>query len=125
MLRILFEKWMEAGISKFLEEYDSTTLLWCCKDIDDLKEMTPSELAEITKQEMIVAIKTNINTFGLNHIFSLFNVEELHTFCKQLNLKIDETSSKDILIDSIIENSNYKKPKAKKKDQPKPSKKKT
>jgi len=114
MLRILFEKWIEAGITKFLEEYESSTLLECCKDIDDLKDMTPSELEEITKQEMIDAIKTNVNTFGLNHTLSLFNVEELREFANQLNLKCDVTSSKDILIDSIIENSNYKKPKQKK-----------
>jgi len=124
MLKFLFDKWIETGITKFLSEYDSSTLLECCKDIDDLKDMTPSELAEITKQEMIDAIKTNINSFGLNHIFSLFQLDELQEFCQQLNLKCDETSSKDILIDSIIENSNYKKPKAKKKDHPKPSKKK-
>jgi hypothetical protein len=116
MIKILSDKIFDVGPKKFLNQLETPVLLECCKDIDDLSDYSKEDLIEIEKKELIEAIISNINRFGLEHLFSLFSVKELSEFCQKLELDCDETNSKDALIEAILEHKTYKKPKQKKKE---------
>jgi hypothetical protein len=121
MVKILADLILESNCKKFFEHecFEASDLLTLCEDIDDLSEITKEDKKRFEKKELIKAIVQNVYTFGLEHLFSLFNVKELNDLCKELKLKCDSTSSKDTLIEAIMDHKAYKKPKKSK--EPKPS----
>jgi len=91
----------------FFEEFDETVLLACCKRIDDLEEMTDEELSEFSKEDLVTGILNNIYTFGLQNLFSSFSVTELKEFCETCELSV-KSSSKEVLVDCLIEQKDYR-----------------
>jgi len=108
------------SMKAFWEGYSQEALMSCCKDIDDLSDMTEDELKSTHKKEFVNAIMSNVNSFGLNHLFQLLSVDELLSICDNLDLEV-ESGSKEVLIDSIFEKKSYK-PKKKKRENPSKSK---
>jgi len=111
MVKIMGDFIDEKGWKDFLDGLGQKTLLNICQDIDDLSDLSKDEL-NFSKKEMIKAIMTNVYNFGLNHILSLLNVDELKAICKTLGLE-HETGSQEYLIDSIIEKKDFKRVKKK------------
>jgi hypothetical protein len=95
------------GVLQFFEEFDETVLLACCKRIDDLDEMTDEELSEFSKEDLVTGILSNIYTFGLQNLFSSFSVTELKEFCETCELSV-KSSSKEVLVDCLIEQKDYR-----------------
>jgi len=112
MITILAEYLEKKGWKDFVEGLSRETLLGLCGDIDDLSAYDDDEKAAFSKDEMITAILTNVNTFGLNHLFSTQSIEELKKICVDMKLKV-QSASQETLIDSIIEKKNFKKLKKK------------
>jgi len=117
MVSILAEYFEKHGWKDLLESLDRKILFGLCGDIDDLSSYDKEEKDAFTKDEMINAILTNVNTFGLTHLFSFLSVNELQAVCKDMKLKVD-SSSQEVIIDSIIEKKNFKKAKKKRKEEP-------
>jgi len=107
MISIIAEYLEKNGWKDLLESLDDKILLGLCGDIDDLTSYEDDEKEAFTKDEMVNAILTNVSTFGLNHLFSYLNVDELQSVCKDMKLKVD-SGSQEVLIDSIIEKKSYK-----------------
>jgi len=108
MVKVLSEHLENKDVKEFLEKYSRDQLLMCCQDIDDLSSYKDEELAKFKKQDLIDAILKNINNFGINHMFQTLTVQELKKVCERLDLEVASTS-KDKLIESIIEKKSYKK----------------
>jgi len=108
MVKVLSEYLEGKNIKDFLEKYSKDALLLCCQDIDDLTAMSKKELDALKAPDLIKAILNNINNFGINHMFQILSVKELKGVCERLDLKVSSTS-KDKLVESIIEKKNYKK----------------
>jgi len=98
----------DVGVKNFLNDFDKDPLLKCCIDIDDLSNYTEDELNEIEKKELIKAIMTNVTYFSLIYLFSQFETDELRSVCEELKLQVS-SYSRDIIIESIIENKDYDK----------------
>lgn len=78
------------------------------RSIDDLSEFTEKQLND---NEYVDAIDRNIKTLGLQYFLSILTVDDFETICKEMDLQVDNTGSKERLIDAIIEKKNYTKPK--------------
>jgi len=116
LFRVLAGIITNVGLKPFFSHFSQEVLLECCKDIDDLSEYEDEDLAEFSKKELIKAIINNVYSFGFTHLFSSFQVSDLKKFCKKLGLKV-ESSSKETIIDSLLEQKSYKKPKITKKEE--------
>jgi len=112
MLTIMHGMLEGRTIKDLLDMYPQKSLLLMCEDIDDLSSYSEKEKDALKKNDLMKAILNNVNMFGLNHLFQLLNVEELKAIVKDLNLTVD-SSSVDILIDSIVEKKSYRRPKSK------------
>jgi len=115
MITILAEYLEKKGWKDFVEGLSRETLLGLCGDIDDLSAYDDDEKAAFSKDEMITAILTNVNTFGLNHLFSTQSIEELKKICVDMKLKV-QSASQETLIDSIIEKKKFQEVKEKSRD---------
>jgi hypothetical protein len=108
------------SVKGFWEKYSHEALMSCCMDIDDLSDMKESELKKTSEKDFVDAIMSNVNSFGLNHLFQMLTVDELINVCDNMDLEV-KSSSKEVLIDSIFEKKSYK-PKKKKRENPSKSK---
>jgi len=118
MTKMLMDYLGDKKLKDVLNSYDQSVLLMCCEDIDDLSSYSKDEKKKLDKDELIGAIMNNVNIIGINHLLQKLNVEELKEICKELGLTVDSTSV-DILLESILEKKSYKQKKSSKE---KPSK---
>jgi len=102
MLRILEEFMKDKPLKNFLDIYSQKVLLACCESIDDLSNYSQSEKDNLHKKDLIKAILNNVNSFGMHHLFQNLTVVELGKICEDMGLVV-ESSSMDILIESIME----------------------
>jgi len=100
MISILGEYLQKKGWKDFLDGLSRETLLDMCENIDDLSSLTDDEKDAFSKDEMMDAILTNVNTFGLNHLLSSATAEELKGICKDMKLKV-QSSSQEVFTDPI------------------------
>jgi hypothetical protein len=108
MTNILEKHIAEKTWESYLGSMKEDTLLKICGDIDDLSDFSDKDKASLTKKEMINAIMTNIYSFGMNHLLSTLNVNELHAICKVMKLDVD-SDGHETLVDSIIEKKDFQK----------------
>jgi len=112
MLRILEEFMKDKPLKNFLDIYSQKVLLACCESIDDLSNYSQSEKDNLHKKDLIKAILNNVNSFGMHHLFQNLTVVELGKICEDMGLVV-ESSSMDILIESIMEKKDHKRSKTK------------
>jgi len=112
LIEILTERISEHGVEKFFEDQKRSTLLACCKVIDDLEDYSEEELKEFSHEDFVEGIMQNIYTFGLQNLFSAFTVTELKLFCVDCQLTV-RSSSKEVLLDCLIEQKDFRKAKKK------------
>jgi len=89
-------------VKSFWDGYGLEVLKGVCQDVDELK---PVDLVDVPKNTLLGGIMNNVNLFGINHLLQTMNVDELQEICEKMDLVV-ESSSKDILVDSIIEKKN-------------------
>jgi len=112
MIQLLTDFIEAKGWKDFLELYNREDLLAVTQDIDDLSDYDDDELKNISKKELVKAILTNVNAFGLNHHLHLLSIEELRAVCVSMELDV-ESASKEVLVESIIDRKDFKKSKKK------------
>jgi len=107
-----FEEMEKVGPKKFLDKVDDATMkaLLTRLDVD----------TDGVKDYSDAFIKV-AEEFGLDNFFSSFAVEQLKDFADECDLIVD-SDSREILIESLVTQTNYKAPKKDKKKIPKPSK---
>jgi len=120
MVKVLFEHLEDKNLKEFLEGYTQKSLLICCGDIDDLSAYKEEELNNMPKKDLVKALLNNVNSFGIGHLFQALTVQELKDVCERIDLNV-ESSSKDKLVESIIEHKSFVK---ETKSKPEPSSKK-
>jgi hypothetical protein len=112
LIEILTEKIPEYGVERFFKDQKRAVLLECCKVIDDLEDYSKEELKEFSKDDFVEGIMQNIYTFGLQNLFSAFTITELKLFCVDCQLTV-RSSSKEVLLDCLIEQKDFRKAKKK------------
>eukprot|EP01129_Flabellula_baltica_P000323 TRINITY_DN10350_c0_g1_i1.p1 TRINITY_DN10350_c0_g1~~TRINITY_DN10350_c0_g1_i1.p1 ORF type:complete len:299 (+),score=92.07 TRINITY_DN10350_c0_g1_i1:81-977(+) len=111
------------GVSQFFEQLPVPVLLECCKSIDDLSDFSDEELLDTYGQDDLVnGILQNIYTFGLQNLFTSFTVTELATFAEDCDLSV-KSQAKEVLVDCIVEQKDYRKKTVKRKVETKSKKK--
>ena len=91
------------GISNFFHDCKKSTLIECCKRLDDIDDL---DLSQITKKEYISALGDNIFSFGMGNVLSSLSYVTLRNICNECNLII-ESKSKEVIMDCIMEQKNY------------------
>jgi len=92
---------MEPNPKKFLEKQPTATLKQILKDLDiDLPD---------NKKEYVPLIVEEIESVGLQNLFSSFTIEKLKEFADDLKVRADSSSQK-VLIECIISLEDYEAP---------------
>jgi len=107
MTKMLMDHLGDKQLKTVLGQYDQPTLLSVCENIDDLSGYSKEEKKGLEKSELIGAILNNVNTIGINHLLQQLSVDELRKVCEELGLTVDSTSV-DILLESILEKKSYR-----------------
>jgi len=99
------------GVSKFLESRDAALM-------DKILERLEAEVDNGKRTEAFLA---EADLVGLEYLFSSFPTDQLKTFVESCDLKVN-SDSREILIQSLVDQKNHKAKPRKKKSLPKPSK---
>jgi len=110
IIKRLHEHMENVGASKFLDSIDADLM-------DKILERLETEVEGGKRTEAFLA---EADVVGLDYLFSSFPTEQLKAFVESCDLKVN-SESREILIQSLINQTSHK-AKAKKKKVPKPSK---
>jgi len=112
VIEVLTERIPVYGVEQFFQDQKRSTLLACCKVIDDLEDYSEEELKEFSHEDFVEGIMQNVYTFGLQNLFSAFTITELKLFCVDCELTV-RSSSKEVILDCLIEQKDFRKIKKK------------
>jgi hypothetical protein len=106
----IFEEMENIGHKTYLEKVDSKILDEILKKVMDVKVPSSSE-------EKINAFLSEVEIIGLDNFFSKYPTEKLKEFADLCGLVVN-SDSREVFIQSLLNQSNYKPKKQKRKEQP-------